>query len=129
MASEFEFHALCLYDQMDKVMKNTTHATSALDTRMARIETALTVLNASHMNERLALDSKIEAIDAKIDMLTGIMEVILAKIAALDEKMAALGQAKEAGVREEVPPAPDLDAFGDLSVEEQWRMQQRGSEY
>jgi hypothetical protein len=53
MASEFEFHAQCLYEQMDKVMKNTTHATSALDTRMARIETALTALNVSHMTERL----------------------------------------------------------------------------
>ncbi len=53
MASEFEFHAQCLYDQMDKVMKNTTHVTSVLDTRMARIETALSSLNVSHMTERL----------------------------------------------------------------------------
>ncbi len=35
MAAEFEFQAQCLYDQMDRVMKNNTHATSALDTRMA----------------------------------------------------------------------------------------------
>jgi hypothetical protein len=63
------------------------------------------------------------------DQIGFLEKTIVAKIAALDEKIEALGQAKKAPVREEVPEVPELGAFGDLSVEEQHRMQQRGSDY
>jgi hypothetical protein len=54
---------------------------------------------------------------------------LLAKIAALEAKIEALGLEKKAPVREEVPEAPDLGAFGWLEVAEQHLMQQRGSDY
>jgi hypothetical protein len=63
------------------------------------------------------------------DKIVRLEKTIVAKIAALDEKIEALGQAKTAPVREEVPEAPGLGAFGHLPVLEQHRMQQRGGDY
>ncbi len=62
-----------------------------------------------------ALGAKLDALDAKVE--------------AMDAKIEALGPQKEAPVCEKVPEAPDLGAFGQLSVEEQHRMQQRGGDY
>jgi hypothetical protein len=52
---------------------------------------------------------------------------LLAKIAALEDKIEALGQAKTAPVREEVPETAGM--FACFSVEDQHFFQQRGSEY
>ena len=86
------------------------------------LEVNLCTTMSNYLNLTETLEASLAKLAAKLDALD-------AKFEAMAAKIEALGPQQEAPVSEQAPQAPDLGRFGHLSVLEQHRMQQRGSDY